>query len=77
MITGGPGTGKTTLLKKLLDVLDKGHVKYRLAAPTEEVSDLGLAEMLADGVVLIEWADRAGSALPRPIAGYPAKAKSP
>lgn len=39
---------------------------YRLAGSAEEVSDLGLAEMLADGVVLIEWADRAGSALPRP-----------
>ncbi len=39
---------------------------YRLAGSAAEVADLGLAEMLADGVVLIEWADRAGSALPRP-----------
>lgn len=34
VITGGPGTGKTTLIKKLLHVLDQNHVSYRLAAPT-------------------------------------------
>lgn len=34
IITGGPGTGKTTLIKKLLAVLDEKQVKYRLAAPT-------------------------------------------
>ena len=34
IITGGPGTGKTTLIKKLLDVLDTNHVKVKLAAPT-------------------------------------------
>lgn len=34
IITGGPGTGKTTLVKKLLEVLDSHAVKYRLAAPT-------------------------------------------
>ena len=39
---------------------------YRLATPEAELADLGLDEMLADGVVLIEWADRAGDALPRP-----------
>lgn len=39
---------------------------YRLAAPAAELAELGLAEMLEDGVVLIEWADRAGGALPRP-----------
>ena len=39
---------------------------YRLASPEAELADLGLAEMLAEGVVLIEWADRAGPALPRP-----------
>ena len=37
---------------------------YRLADGAGELADLGLAEMLADGVVLIEWADRAGGALP-------------
>jgi tRNA threonylcarbamoyladenosine biosynthesis protein TsaE len=31
-----------------------------------ELAALGLDEMLASGVVLIEWADRAGGALPRP-----------
>ena len=31
-----------------------------------ELGDLGLEEMLADGVVLIEWADHAEKYLPRP-----------
>ncbi len=34
IITGGPGTGKTTLVKTLLQVLEEYHVKVRLAAPT-------------------------------------------
>jgi exodeoxyribonuclease V alpha subunit len=34
IITGGPGTGKTTLVKKLLDVLEKQKFSFRLAAPT-------------------------------------------
>ncbi|MCK4265375.1 ATP-dependent RecD-like DNA helicase [Candidatus Babeliales bacterium] len=34
IITGGPGTGKTTLLKKLLDVLEETKVRFALAAPT-------------------------------------------
>ncbi len=39
---------------------------YRLATPEAELGELGLDEMLADGVVLIEWADRARTALPHP-----------
>jgi len=38
---------------------------YRLADAAGELAELGLDEMLADGVVVIEWADRAGEALPR------------
>lgn len=34
IITGGPGTGKTTLIKKLLEILDSQRITYRLAAPT-------------------------------------------
>jgi len=34
IVTGGPGTGKTTLIKELLSTLDEHHVRYRLAAPT-------------------------------------------
>ena len=34
LITGGPGTGKTTILKGLLDVLDQMGEKTLLAAPT-------------------------------------------
>ena len=39
---------------------------YRMADPAAELAGLGLDEMLADGVVVIEWADRAGGALPQP-----------
>ncbi len=39
---------------------------YRLSAPAAELDELGLAEMLAAGVVVVEWADRAAEALPRP-----------
>lgn len=34
IITGGPGTGKTTLVKKLIQVMDDNHLRYKLAAPT-------------------------------------------
>lgn len=34
VITGGPGTGKTTLIKKLLQVLDDNKANYKLASPT-------------------------------------------
>ncbi len=34
IITGGPGTGKTTLIKNVLHILDKNCIKYQLAAPT-------------------------------------------
>ncbi|MCP4375409.1 MAG: tRNA (adenosine(37)-N6)-threonylcarbamoyltransferase complex ATPase subunit type 1 TsaE [bacterium] len=38
---------------------------YRMGDPRAELSDLGLEEMLDEGVALIEWADRAETALPR------------
>ena len=34
LITGGPGTGKTTLIKTLLSVLEQHKISYKLAAPT-------------------------------------------
>jgi len=37
---------------------------YRLERPPAELAELGIDEMLADGVVLIEWADRAPGTLP-------------
>jgi tRNA threonylcarbamoyladenosine biosynthesis protein TsaE len=39
---------------------------YRTVSPEAELAELGIDEMLADGVVLIEWADKARDALPRP-----------
>ena len=39
---------------------------YRLAQPEAELAELAPEEMLAGGVVLMEWADRAADALPRP-----------
>lgn len=34
IITGGPGTGKTTLVKKLIDLCAQEKIRYKLAAPT-------------------------------------------
>jgi exodeoxyribonuclease V alpha subunit len=34
IITGGPGTGKTTLITQLLEVLESNRVSYKLTAPT-------------------------------------------
>lgn len=34
IITGGPGTGKTTIIKNLLNILDSNKIIYKLAAPT-------------------------------------------
>lgn len=34
IITGGPGTGKTTILRFIIDIMDRLEMKYELAAPT-------------------------------------------
>lgn len=34
IITGGPGTGKTTTIKTLLSILDNNKITYKLTAPT-------------------------------------------
>jgi exodeoxyribonuclease V alpha subunit len=38
ILTGGPGTGKTTTVRALLDLLDRQNVSYALAAPTGRAS---------------------------------------
>ena len=38
VITGGPGTGKTTIIHSLLAIFDKIGMKYMLAAPTGRAS---------------------------------------
>jgi tRNA threonylcarbamoyladenosine biosynthesis protein TsaE len=38
---------------------------YRMSEPEAELADLGLEEMLENGVVVIEWADRVAAALPK------------
>ncbi|MDQ7859583.1 MAG: tRNA (adenosine(37)-N6)-threonylcarbamoyltransferase complex ATPase subunit type 1 TsaE [Armatimonadota bacterium] len=38
---------------------------YRLERPAEVV-ELGLDELAAEGILVVEWADRAGGLLPRP-----------
>jgi len=42
------------------------HVDLYRLTDAAQLADLGIEEMLAEGVVLIEWADRAAGALPRP-----------
>jgi tRNA threonylcarbamoyladenosine biosynthesis protein TsaE len=55
------------LVQEYLGRVPVYHVDlYRLPNPSEEVGQLGLDEMLGEGVVLIEWADRASDALPLP-----------
>ncbi len=39
---------------------------YRLSGEPEELADLGIDEMLDDGIVLIEWAERGSEYLPLP-----------
>jgi len=34
ILTGGPGTGKTTAVRSLIEALEIGHKKYALASPT-------------------------------------------
>ena len=34
VLTGGPGTGKTTCLKSLITLMDENHKRYALASPT-------------------------------------------
>ncbi len=39
---------------------------YRMAEAAAELPGLAMEEMLLDGVVIVEWADRAEAILPRP-----------
>ncbi|MDP6634380.1 MAG: tRNA (adenosine(37)-N6)-threonylcarbamoyltransferase complex ATPase subunit type 1 TsaE [Phycisphaerae bacterium] len=54
------------LVQEYLGAIPIFHLDlYRMTDPHAELADLGLEEMLEEGVALIEWADRAQTALPR------------
>jgi tRNA threonylcarbamoyladenosine biosynthesis protein TsaE len=54
------------LVQEYLATLPIFHLDlYRMCDAPAELADLGLDEMLQQGVVLIEWADKAPSALPK------------
>jgi exodeoxyribonuclease V alpha subunit len=38
VITGGPGVGKTTIVRALIELFDRAHITVRLAAPTGRAS---------------------------------------
>ncbi len=46
IITGGPGTGKTTLIKTLINILERVQCSYKLAAPTGRA-----AKRMSEGTV--------------------------
>jgi len=55
------------LVREYVGRLPIFHVDlYRTVRPAAELAALGIEEMLAQGLVVIEWADRAGEALPHP-----------
>jgi tRNA threonylcarbamoyl adenosine modification protein YjeE len=55
------------LVQEYPAILPVFHIDlYRLSDASRELEHLGLAEMLSQGVALVEWADRAGLNLPRP-----------
>jgi exodeoxyribonuclease V alpha subunit len=63
VITGGPGTGKTTLLTALLAVLKRAKVSFLLAAPTGRAAKR-MAESAGEGAMtihrLLEYNPREG-----------------
>jgi tRNA threonylcarbamoyladenosine biosynthesis protein TsaE len=55
------------LVKEYCSELPVYHVDlYRAVRGEAELAELGIEEMLGDGVVVIEWAERARTALPHP-----------
>jgi exodeoxyribonuclease V alpha subunit len=48
LVTGGPGTGKTTILNGILDLFDQMEVSCVLAAPTGFASVVQMKERLMD-----------------------------
>ncbi len=64
VITGGPGVGKTTIVRALLDLLDEARVPARLAAPTGRASKRMSEATGRDAVTLhrlLEYDPKSGS----------------
>lgn len=63
VVTGGPGVGKTTIVRAILDVMKRAHLDVRLAAPTGRAAKR-LSEATAHEATtlhrLLEYDPRAG-----------------
>lgn len=64
VITGGPGTGKTTILRCIIQILDKKRLRILLAAPTGRAAKR-MAEATGRGAKtihrLLEWSPQEGA----------------
>ena len=66
IITGGPGTGKTTTILKILAILQQIHqneLSIALAAPTGKAANR-LQESMADGKLKLKFSDAINQAIP-------------
>ncbi len=62
VLTGGPGTGKTTTLKAIIDIMQKRNLKIALAAPTgraaKRMTELtGIEAKTIHRLLEVEWSE--------------------